>query len=141
MWCELRCALWPDGSADEHRAEIDKYFEGRLDEPVQVLVAVDMHGTIAGLVELSIRSSAAGCVTNRIGYLEGWYVRPEVRCLGIGRALVAAAENWARRQGCTEFASDADPMNSASLAAHGAIGFEAVGDGRHFRKTLVASSE
>jgi RimJ/RimL family protein N-acetyltransferase len=53
-----------------------------------------------------------------------------------GRALVAAAEAWGRREGCSEFASDADPNNEASIAAHRALGFADVGLIRCFRKTL-----
>ncbi|MEM1310132.1 MAG: GNAT family N-acetyltransferase [Cyanobacteria bacterium P01_H01_bin.153] len=33
---------------------------------------------------------------------------PECRAQGGGRALVEAAANWGRSQGCTEFASDAE---------------------------------
>ena len=54
----------------------------------------------------------------------------------IGRALVRAAEHWARAQGCMEMASDADPQNEASHRAHTACGFEDVGLVRCFHKPL-----
>jgi aminoglycoside 6'-N-acetyltransferase I len=53
-----------------------------------------------------------------------------------GRALVAAAEAWARGMGCGEFASDALADNTASRAAHHALGFEEVEVRRCFRKSL-----
>ncbi len=39
-------------------------------------------------------------------------------------------------EGCAEFASDADPGNAASLAAHLALGFEEAGRVVSFRKGL-----
>ena len=46
----------------------------------------------------------------RIGWpiLKGCYVEPYACKRGLGRALIVAAERWARVQGCTEFASDAE---------------------------------
>ncbi len=79
---------------------------------------------------------AEGCTTDHVGFLEGWYVAPEARGGGIGRALVAASEDWARSQGCSEFASDAEVDNDASIAAHLALGFVDRGLVRCFSKTL-----
>jgi aminoglycoside 6'-N-acetyltransferase I len=76
------------------------------------------------------------CSTDCVGYLEGWYVIPEARRRGIGRALVAAAEDWARGQGCREFASDAEVNNEASQRAHLALGFTETGRAVNFRKDL-----
>lgn len=55
----------------------------------------------------------------------------------IGRALVAAAGEWARSQGCTEFGSDALLDNDASAAAHEALGFTETVQLRCFRKDLT----
>jgi aminoglycoside 6'-N-acetyltransferase I len=64
------------------------------------------------------------CFTSPVAFLEGWYVDADVRRRGVGRALVAAAEAWARERGCREFASDAHLDNPESRAAHRALGFE-----------------
>jgi aminoglycoside 6'-N-acetyltransferase I len=71
-----------------------------------------------------------------VAYLEGWFVVPEARRRGVGRALIAAAEQWGRSEGCREFASDAEPDNEISAAAHSALGFSDVGLVRCFRKDL-----
>ena len=134
-WLRLRCALWPEGSAAEHGKEIDAYFAGHATEP-QAVVLAEEAGHVMGLAELSIRPCAEGCQSSRVAYLEGWFVTPEARGRGIGRALVAAAEEWARSQGCTEFASDTEPDNEVSIAAHRALGFVDVGLLRCFRKEL-----
>jgi len=72
-----------------------------------------------------------------VAYLEGWYVESEWRRRGVGTALVAAAEAWARAQGCTELASDALPDNDTSAAAHLALGFTETVRIRCFKKQLV----
>jgi aminoglycoside 6'-N-acetyltransferase I len=135
-WLCMRRELWPDGY-DSHTGEIARYFAGELRLPLEVLVAVDPNGTLMGFVELSVHPYAEGCVTDRVAYLEGWYVKPEMRLQGVGRALIAASEQWARTQGCTEFASDAAVDNEISAAAHQALGFEDVAHVRCFRKLLI----
>ena len=50
--------------------------------------------------------------------------------------LVEAAEAWARERGHTEIASDTDPDNRTSIAAHRALGYEEVGRAVCFRKPL-----
>ena len=111
-WLALRRKLWPEGSEEEHAAEISGYLEGRARAPLAVVLAFDALDKLVGLAELSIRWCAEGCQTDRVAYLEGWYVLPESRRNGVGRALVEAAEDWARDQGCSEFASDTDPANA-----------------------------
>jgi len=134
-WLHMRCALWPEGSAQKHAAEITAFFAGTAHMPLAVLLAFDGAAAV-GFAELSIRSVAESCITDRVGYLEGWYVEPAARRRGVGRALVEAAEAWARGQGCTEFGSDTQIGNAASAAAHAALGFEEVEQIRCFRKSL-----
>ena len=136
-WFEMRCTLWPDDPVEEHRDEVDRFFDGRsLRQPWAVLVAEDRDGRVVGFTELSVRTYAEGCLTPRVAYLEGWFVDAGVRRQGVGAALIAASETWGRSQGCTEFASDADPDNAVSASAHGALGFADVGLVRCFRKEL-----
>jgi aminoglycoside 6'-N-acetyltransferase I len=135
-WLEMRCALWPDGSREEHGGEIEAFLAGRLSMPLAVLIAVDEAGTALGFVELFIRPYAEGCATDRVAFLEGWYVAPEARRRGVGRALIRASEDWTRAQGCREFASDALLSNRISAEAHRAVGFEVITLIRCFRKSL-----
>ena len=134
-WLRMRCALWPEGSAQEHAAEIAAFFAGTAYLPLAVLLAFE-GGEALGFAELSIRSVAESCLTDRVAYLEGWFVEPEARRRGVGRALVEAAEAWGRAQGCSEFGSDTQIGNDASAAAHAALGFEEVERIRCFRKPL-----
>jgi aminoglycoside 6'-N-acetyltransferase I len=140
QWLRLRAALWPDQDSASLAGDIDRFFGSSERGPVvtleAVLVAVDDRGSLIGFAELSRRAYAEGCETSPVGFLEGWYVLPEFRRTGVGRALVAAAEGWARSLGCREFASDALADNVLSATAHRALGFEEVEVIRCFRKSL-----
>ena len=65
---------------------------------------------------------APGCETDRIGYLEAWYVDPDWRNQGMGRALVEQAEAWARAEGCVEMASDTASLLSAESGCSCCVG-------------------
>jgi amidase len=137
-WLEMRRALWPPEEGeppDGHAREIEQYFAGELSMPLEVLIAHDGSRRV-GFVELSIRPYAEGCTTDRVAFLEGWYVVPEARRKGVGRTLIEASERWGLSQGCTELGSDALLENDVSAAAHHALGFEEVVQIRCFRKDL-----
>lgn len=135
-WLRMRQALWPDCPAEKHEAEMARI---AIDPASQaVFVAVRSADGLGGLVEVSLRPNAAGCETQPVGYIEGWYVEPDLRQRGVGRGLLAAAEAWARTKGCCEMASDTDFGNETSVAAHLAAGYEGAGRSVHFhfRKRL-----
>lgn len=132
-------ALWPDGLFEEHRQEMAKKFAGEPMNtlPATILVAEQADGSLCGFLEAGLRSHADGCDTRRpVGFIEGWFVEENGRGHGVGRALVAAAESWAREQGCTEMASDTWIDNEPSQLAHEALGYEVVDRCVHYRKTL-----
>lgn len=133
-WIELRGQLWP-GSLDDHRADVARYFESGWPGIDAVFVA-ESSGRVVGFAELSKRPFAEGCNSSPVGFLEGWFVEPEFRRSGAGRALIAAAEDWCREQGCRELASDSEPENDLALASHVAVGFEEAGLVRCFRKSV-----
>ena len=142
QWATLRAELWPEEAAG-HAEDIARFFDhprrrrGQDPEAVLVALARGTRAPLLGFAELSRRVYAEGCETSPVGFLEGWYVVPERREEGIGRALVTAAEAWARARGCREFASDALAENEVSAAAHRALAFEEVGLIRCFRKALA----
>jgi aminoglycoside 6'-N-acetyltransferase I len=136
-WLRMREALWPENGSTWHAGEVQQFFAGKLRMPLEVLLAVDESGVSVGFAELSIRPYAEDCLTDRVAYLEGWYVVPNARRQGVGRALLAAAESWAVAQGCTEFGSDALIDNEMSAAAHRALGFVETVQIRCFRKSLA----
>lgn len=105
--------------------------------PAEVLVAHQADGRLIGFVEVGLRSHADGCdPSHPVGFIEGWYVIPSYRRKRVGAQLIAAAEQWAREQGCSEMASDTWLDNPDSQCAHEALGFEVVDRCVHYRKRL-----
>jgi aminoglycoside 6'-N-acetyltransferase I len=129
----MRAALWPDEDPSELAREIGKM----LDDPNQVVfVAERANGGLCGMVEAGIRPFANGVDEQPCAYVEGWWVDPDVRRSGVGRALIAAVENWARERGFRELGSDALIDNVLSHTAHLALGFEERERTVNFRKYL-----
>ena len=116
-------ALWPGG--DEYDFS---------DEHVFVWERPD--GPLGGFVSFSLRPWAEGCVSTPVPYIEGWWVEPDLRRSGVGRALFAAVEQWCRENGFQELGSDVELHNDVSLQAHAALGFEPVLKVQFFRKDL-----
>ena len=83
-----------------------------------------------------MRSYAEGCSSPRVAYVEGWWVDADLRRTGVGRALIAAAEDWGRSLGLTELASDSELDNVDGQAAHRRVGFDEVERIVCFRKDL-----
>jgi aminoglycoside 6'-N-acetyltransferase I len=134
-WLRMSEALFPDAGADDLASGMQQFRQrGRDDAEVFVVDRGD--GRLAGFVEVGTRPYADGCDTSPVAYLEAWYVDPDVRRQGHGRALVAAAERWARAQGYREMASDTQLDNVVSQAAHRRAGYHEVDRVVQFRKEL-----
>ena len=134
-WRRMRNALWPDQTADDMAAWL-----GRPDAAVLVADRVSggsgVGGELCGFAEVGARSIAEGCTTSPVAYLEGWYVDPDVRRRGVGAALLQAVEDWARRAGYRELASDTELTNQVSQQVHERQGFTEVERAVHYRKAL-----
>lgn len=128
----LSLQLWPDHTLEEMTAE----FAALLASPeAAVFLAED--GAPVGFAQCQIRHDyVEGASASPTGYLEGVYVAPSHQHRGIAGQLLAACEGWAKTRGCTEFASDCEIDNAASLAFHLAKGFTEASRNIHFIKPL-----
>lgn len=133
-WLRLRSALWPARSPETHRREMADVLAD--EEFNAVFVSFEPSARVVGFVEISLRLMAEGLRTSPVGYVEGWYVIPEARRKGVGRALLDRAEAWAATQGCREMASAADIENEIGRSAHQRLGYEEVARLAHYRKAL-----
>lgn len=136
-------ALWPKSPAKEHAQELRLLLGGKADQvltnPIAIFVAEASVGTLVGFVEVDLRSHADGCNPSQpVGYVEGWCVVEGYRHRGVGKQLLAKAEDWARSHKCVEMASDALIDNELSQRAHEALGYEVVDRCVHYRKALKA---
>lgn len=134
-------ALWPEASVEEHGQELRLILGGKaalvLTMPLTIFVAEGSDGILVGFLEVDLRSHADGCNPSQpVGYIEGWYVADDHRYRGVGRKLLAKAEDWARSHRCVEMASDAIIDNELSQRAHEALGYEVVDRCVHYRKRL-----
>ena len=97
----MRRLLWPNADAEGLAREMDAIMQDSL-TPVFVTERPP-GGGLCGLLQAGTPPYADGCDPSPVGYIEGWYVDEDTRGKGIGRALVAEAEDWAREQGCTSW--------------------------------------
>src|SRR4051812_16810117 len=133
-WLRMSVALFPQYSAEDLAAGMRAH-RARSDGHVFVVEGDD--GSIAGFVGGGAGEYADGCETSPVGYVEAWYVDPDARRSGYGRALLEAAEAWARGRGYREMASDARLGNDVSRAAHLRSGYQEVDRVVQFRKELA----
>lgn len=117
---KLACGLWPHHAPAELEAE---FAQTMAKEDVAFFLAWD--GEAVGFAQCQLRHDyVEGTESSPVGYLEGIYVAEAYRNQGTARALLAACEDWAREQGCREFASDCELDNTQSLKFHMSVGFE-----------------
>ena len=134
----MRCLLWPD-EEKKHSDEISMFLLKRNPNKATFVIACSLN-QLGGFLEARVRDYAEGCLSSRVGYIEGWYVDSYLRHQGLGRQLIQAVEHWALSLGISEMASDCLLENEASLMAHLAVGFEEVERIICFRKMLKNNS-
>jgi aminoglycoside 6'-N-acetyltransferase I len=134
-WLELRLALWPDATDEEHRS----YMANLLAQPDRYLqlMMYDERQQPLGFIEGSIRTDYVnGTESSPVGFIEGVYVVPAGRRKGVARQLYAAIADWAKARGCRELASDALIDNEVSQRAHRSLGFRETERVVYFKKDL-----
>lgn len=132
-WLQLRILLWPDHE-DAHLLEMRQLLEQT--HRLQLLSYNDQQQAIA-MLEASIRYEYVnGTQTSPVAFLEGIYVLPEYRRLGVATTLVQQVEDWAKQFSCTEFASDAPIDHTISHAMHRALSFQETERVVYFKKKI-----
>jgi aminoglycoside 6'-N-acetyltransferase I len=135
-WIALRAELWPDLTIEQHQDDLAK-LRAIDSRPLVGFLAIEGAQTI-GFAEAALRRAGVnGCDTLNVAFLEGIWVQPAHRRRGVGRALIEAAEKWARSVGCKEFGSDALLENTMGQTMHHALGFEETERVVYFRKKLT----
>ena len=116
----LAIQMWDSHTVEE--LELD--FEGHIKSGGAVFLAWN-HDEAIGFAQCGLRHDyVEGTDSSPVGYLEGVFVTSEYRRQGIAKMLLLACQNWAKEQGCVEFASDCELTNEESLRFHLNMGFE-----------------
>jgi aminoglycoside 6'-N-acetyltransferase I len=137
-YVRMRASLWPDEDPEDLASEVD----GIMADPEQVVFVAERDDRrLCGMVEARVRQFANGVDEAPCAFVEGWWVDADVRRSGVGRALIAAVQAWARARGFHELGSDALLENVVSYHAHLALGFEERERVVAFRKLLVDPSD
>ena len=134
-WIELRGQLWPHHDPLKHQDEL----ESLLAEPARFVafIALSAEGKVIGFAETTLRMDHVnGCESWPVAFLEGVYVLPEFRRIGVAKQLLEAVEHWGQSKGCVELASDAEIDNIASHQMHYSLGFKETERVIYFKKTL-----
>lgn len=128
---ELAMLLWTEHEITELEEEMKDYIsKGAVFICYKKSVPV-------GFAQCSLRNDyVEGTDSSPVGYLEGIFIKPEYRMKGIAKKLLAQCENWAKSQGCKEFASDCELVNIQSFKFHLQVGFEEVNRIICFKKML-----
>ena len=77
-----------------------------------------------------------GCEASPVAILEGIFVIPEFRRVGVAKRLLEAVKRWRQSKGCIELASDAEIDNIVSHQMHHSLGFKETERVIYFKKTL-----
>ena len=118
---KLAAELWPHHTPEEMTEDLLPLLSR---DDAAVFLAWE-ENTPVGFAQCQLRRDyVEGTSTSPVAYLEGIYVRETSRGRGIACRLLAACQNWAKEQGCAEFASDCELSNKQSLLFHKAVGFQ-----------------
>lgn len=117
---KMAVKLWPEHTTEE----LEKEFEGIIGGGKSAVFLLVLEEQPVGFAQCQLRNDyVEGTDSSPVGYLEGIFIEQDFRRKGHARELLAACEDWARNQGCTEFASDCELENRDSLAFHLNMGF------------------
>jgi GNAT superfamily N-acetyltransferase len=113
-------------------AHVERFLRTMSSEQ-SVLVAVVPRAGVVGWVGLTVHQSVT---SNQRAEIEGLVVEDEYRSNGIGEMLVAAAEAWGRRRGCTTLRLLSNVVRERAHAFYRRLGYDVVKTEYVFQKQL-----
>lgn len=118
---KLAGMMWDHHELEELEEEFSEVIGGA--ESVVFLISEGMKAI--GFAQCQLRHDyVEGTSSSPVGYLEGIFIQQGYRKNGYAYELLQCCEQWAREQGCVEFASDCELSNDTSLHFHLAVGFQ-----------------
>ena len=134
----LAIQMWNTHTLEELKQE---FLDAMNKESNTVFLALSDEGAV-GFAQCGLRHDyVEGTASSPVGYLEGIFVAEEYRKRGLAKDMLEACQSWAKKQGCTEFASDCELENEESLEFHLKMGFEEANRIICFTKKLIDSCD
>lgn len=131
---EMSLKLWID--FDESKLE-ELLRQTTESQKTKILIAKNLTKKDVGFSIFSIRTDyVEGADKSPTGYLEGIFVEPEYRKIGIAKEFIQHGEQWCKENGCTQLGSDTWLTDNESREFHKKIGFWEEEEVVHFLKNI-----
>lgn len=117
-------AARPDLFAPAKRTEVD--LAALLGDARATILVADRDDVLLGFVAVGLRDVPASPIRagHRLAEIDNIVVVPEARRQGIGRALIAAASDWARDRAVDRLVLSVWAFNDEAIRFYTAAGFE-----------------
>jgi aminoglycoside 6'-N-acetyltransferase I len=113
--------LWPKNDFNELKREFSELIYSAKNKLLLYLV----NDEPKAFIHISIRSDyVEGADSSPTGFVEGIYVSPDFRRMGISQKLLKEGERWLKEKGCTQIGSDIELDNDSSYHFHTSVGFK-----------------
>jgi aminoglycoside 6'-N-acetyltransferase I len=126
--------LWPQHTLQSIKHEANSIRQA----PNKTAFVVSYDAKRVAFINVSIRRDyVPGASQEKVGYIEGIYVKTNWRHRGIAKKMVEHATNWFLVNGCSEIGSDTEVDNVVSLGWHETMGFKKVRVLAHYIKDIA----
>lgn len=130
----LAIQMWKSHTIEELTEEFCDY----ISKECSIVYLAMSDECVVGFAQCGLRYDyVEGTDSSPVGYLEGIFVVDEYRKKGLARDMLQACEEWAKEQGCKEFASDCELDNDDSMRFHLQMGFEEANRIICFKKKII----
>lgn len=107
---------------DGRPAATAEEFATRMADPLSLVLVGTIDGVVTGWAVCHVEERSPQAP---LGCLDGLYVEPGARCVGIGRLLLDGAVDWLERQGCLGVDGSALPGDRQTKSLFEQAGFKA----------------
>lgn len=132
---KMSLKLWPDFDKNELEELLKRSSESKK---TKIIIAKNLSQKDVGFSIFSIRTDyVEGAKKSPTGYLEGIFVEPESRKMGIANKFIQLGEEWCKENGCSQLGSDTWLTDKHSREFHKRVGFWEEEEVVHFLKNIT----
>lgn len=130
---QLANIMWNDSTIKE----LESGFKEIIDDENAVIFIASKKEEVVGFAQCGLRYDyVEGTNSSPVGYLEGVFIKENFRKKGYAKKLLKYCEEWSRKKGCREFASDCELTNDISFKFHLSMGFAEINRIICFKKQI-----